>query len=309
MKLHILRWERLWWSISALLIFSGIIAMVISYSTFNSPVRPGIDFIGGTRLQLQLVCAEEETCDQSIDTGKVREIFVQQGLNGSIQVLENNILSIRSKNLDVDQRTQLQQVLNEKVGQFDPETIQIDTVGPTVGGELFKSGILALLVAFFGIIVYLTVRFQFDYAFFAIVALLHDVFITMGVFAVLGLITEIEVDSLSLVALLTIIGFSVNDTVVIYDRIRDNIDKKPGISINEIVETSVNQSLARSINTSVTTILPLLAIFLFGGETLKYFSLALIIGFLAGAYSSIFIASTLLAWWRNRTLSSSSVES
>ncbi|XHU96491.1 MAG: protein translocase subunit SecF [cyanobacterium endosymbiont of Rhopalodia gibba] len=308
MKLHILKWERLWWSISALLIFSGIIAMVISYSTFNSPVRPGIDFIGGTRLQLQLVCAEEETCDQSIDTGKVREILVQQGLNGSIQVLENNILSIRSKNLDVDQRTQLQQVLNEKVGQFDPETIQIDTVGPTVGGELFKSGILALLVAFFGIIVYLTVRFQFDYAFFAIIALLHDVFITMGVFAVLGLITEIEVDSLSLVALLTIIGFSVNDTVVIYDRIRDNIDKKPDISINEIVETSVNQSLARSINTSVTTILPLLAIFLFGGETLKYFSLALIIGFLAGAYSSIFIASTLLAWWRNRTLSSSSVE-
>jgi preprotein translocase subunit SecF len=283
--------------------------MVISYSTFNSPVRPGIDFIGGTRLQLQLVCAAEETCYQSIDTGKVREILVQQGLNGSIQVLENNILSIRSKNLDVDQRTQLQQVLNKKIGQFNPETIQIDTVGPTVGQELFKSGILALLVAFFGIIIYLTVRFQFDYAFFAIIALFHDVFITVGVFAVLGLITEIEVDSLSLVALLTIIGFSVNDTVVIYDRIRDNIDKKPGISINEIVETSVKQSLARSINTSVTTILPLLTIFLFGGETLKYFSLALIIGFLAGAYSSIFIASTLLAWWRNRTFSSSSVES
>ncbi|XLQ12145.1 MAG: protein translocase subunit SecF [cyanobacterium endosymbiont of Epithemia adnata isolate EadnSB Bon19] len=309
MKLHILKWERLWWSISALLIFAGIIAMVISYSTFNSPVRPGIDFIGGTRLQLQLVCAAEETCYQSIDTGKVREILVQQGLNGSIQVLENNILSIRSKNLDVDQRTQLQQILNKKIGQFNPETIQIDTVGPTVGQELFKSGILALLVAFFGIIIYLTVRFQFDYAFFAIIALVHDVFITVGVFAVLGLITEIEVDSLSLVALLTIIGFSVNDTVVIYDRIRDNIDKKPGISINEIVETSVKQSLARSINTSVTTILPLLTIFLFGGETLKYFSLALIIGFLAGAYSSIFIASTLLAWWRNRTFSSSSVES
>ncbi|BBA79713.1 preprotein translocase subunit SecF [cyanobacterium endosymbiont of Rhopalodia gibberula] len=305
MKLHILKWERLWWSISTFLILGGIIAMLISYSTFNSPVRPGIDFIGGTRLQLQLVCAAEGTCDQPIDTGKVREILVQQGLNGSsIQVLENNILSIRSKNLDVDQRTQLQQILNKKIGQFDPETIQIDTVGPTVGQELFKSGILALLVAFFGIIVYLTVRFQFDYAFFAIIALFHDVFITVGVFAVLGLITAIEVDSLSLVALLTIIGFSVNDTVVIYDRIRDNIEKKPDISINEAVETSVNQSLARSINTSVTTILPLLAIFLFGGETLKYFSLALIIGFLAGAYSSIFIASTLLAWWRNRTLSS-----
>ncbi|WGT67324.1 protein translocase subunit SecF [cyanobacterium endosymbiont of Epithemia clementina EcSB] len=303
MKLHIIKWERLWWSVSALFILGGIIAMVISYSTFNSPVRPGIDFIGGTRLQLQLACMAEGTCDQSIDTGKVREILVQQGLNGSIQVLEKNILSIRSKNLDVDQRTQLQQILNEKIGQFDPDTVQIDTVGPTVGQELFKSGILALLVAFLGIIVYLTIRFQFDYAFFAIIALFHDVLITVGIFAVLGLITEIEVDSLSLVALLTIIGFSVNDTVVIYDRIRDNIEKQPDISINEVVEISVNQSLARSINTSVTTILPLLAIFLFGGETLKYFSLALIIGFVAGAYSSIFIASTLLAWWRNRTFS------
>lgn len=305
MKLHILKWERLWWSLSALIVLGGIIAMVISYSIFNSPIRPGLDFIGGTRLQLQLACAIEGTCDQPIDTGKVREILTQQELSASsIQVLEDNILSIRSKNLDVDQRTQLQRVLNEKIGQFDPETIQIDTVGPTVGQELFESGILALLVAFFGIIVYLTVRFQFDYAFFAILALFHDIFITAGIFAVLGLITEIEIDSLFLVALLTIIGFSVNDTVVIYDRIRDNIEKKPNLSINEVVENSVNQSFARSINTSVTTILPLLAIFLFGGETLKCFSLALIIGFLTGAYSSIFIASTLLAWWRNRQLSS-----
>ncbi len=300
MKLHILKWERLWWSVSALIILGGIIAMVISYSTFNSPLRPGLDFIGGTRLQLQLACAVEATCDQPINTGEVREILAQQELAGSIQVLEGNILSIRSKNLDVDQRTQLQQALNEKIGQFDPETIQIDTVGPTVGQELFNSGILALLVAFFGIIVYLSVRFQFDYAFFAILALFHDVFITAGVFAVLGLIAGIEVDSLFLVALLTIIGFSVNDTVVIYDRIRENLEKTPDLPINDVVENSVNQSLARSINTSVTTILPLFAIFLFGGETLKYFSLALIIGFIAGAYSSIFIASTLLAWWRNR---------
>lgn len=305
MKLHILKWERLWWSISALIILGGIIAMVISYATFNSPLRPGLDFIGGTRLQLQLACAVEGTCDQPIDTKEVRDILTQQELAGSsIQVLEENILSIRTKNLDVDQRTQLQQALNEKIGKFDPETIQIDTVGPTVGQELFTSGVLALLVSFFGIIVYLSIRFRFDYAFFAILALFHDILITVGVFALLGLVAGIEVDSLFLVALLTIIGFSVNDTVVIYDRIRENLDNTPDLSINEVVENSVNQSLARSINTSVTTILPLIAIFLFGGETLKYFSLALIIGFISGAYSSIFIASTLLAWWRNRQLPS-----
>ncbi len=111
----------------------------------------------------------------------------------------------------------------------------------------------------------------------------------------------VEVDSLFLVALLTIIGFSVNDTVVIYDRIRENLVKYPDESIDQVVDDSVNQTLTRSINTSLTTILPLIGIFFFGGETLKYFALALIIGFATGAYSSIFIASTLWAWWRNRS--------
>ncbi|WP_048320106.1 protein translocase subunit SecF [Crocosphaera watsonii] len=302
MRLQIIKLERLWWSISALIILGGIIAMIISYTTFKAPLRPGLDFIGGTRLQLQLACGVEDTCEQAIDVGEVRNILTEKELgNSSIQVLEGTILSIRTKNLDVDERTQLQQELNEKIGDFDPETTQIDTVGPTIGKELFESGILALLVSFFGIIVYLSVRFKFDYALFAILALVHDVLITAGFFAVLGLVAGVEVDSLFLVALLTIIGFSVNDTVVIYDRIRENTDKYiEELSINDIVENSVNQSLTRSINTTVTTLLPLIGIFLFGGETLKYFSLALILGFIAGSYSSIFIASTLLAWWRNR---------
>ncbi|MGK7958117.1 MAG: protein translocase subunit SecF [Crocosphaera sp.] len=302
MRLHIIKWERLWWSISAVLIAAGIIAMIISYTTFKAPLRPSLDFIGGTRLQLQLVCGVEDTCEQPINVGDVRDILAEKDLgNSTIQVLEGNILSIRTQNLDVDQRTQLQQELNEKIGEFDPETIQIDTVGPTIGQELFQSGILALLASFFGIIVYLSVRFKFDYAFFAIIALLHDVLITAGFFAVLGLVAGVEVDSLFLVALLTIIGFSVNDTVVIYDRIRENSDKdSEELSMNDIVENSVNQTLSRSINTTVTTLLPLVAIFLFGGETLKYFSLALILGFMAGSYSSIFIASTLLGWWRKR---------
>ncbi|MDJ0846530.1 protein translocase subunit SecF [Crocosphaera sp.] len=302
MQLHIIKWERLWWSISSLIIVGGIIAMIISYTTFNAPLRPSLDFIGGTRLQLQLSCGVAGTCEQPINVGDVRDILAEKDLgNSTIQVLEGNVLSIRTKTLDVDERTQLQQELNEKIGEFDPETIQIDTVGPTIGQELFESGILALLVSFFGIIVYLSVRFKFDYAFFAIIALLHDVLITAGFFAVLGLVAGVEVDSLFLVALLTIIGFSVNDTVVIYDRIRENTEKYiEELSINDIVENAVNQTLTRSINTSVTTLLPLVAIFLFGGETLKYFALALILGFIAGSYSSIFIASTLLAWWRNR---------
>lgn len=148
--------------------------------------------------------------------------------------------------------------------------------------------------------VYLSFRFQLDYAVFAIIALFHDVLVTVGIFAILGLVLKVEVDSLFIVALLTIVGFSVNDTVVIYDRIRETIQINSDRPINDIVDDAVNQTLARSINTTLTTLLPLIAIFLLGGETLKYFALALIIGFVAGAYSSIFIASTLLALWRER---------
>jgi preprotein translocase subunit SecF len=301
-KLNITKTRGLWWTISSLAILSSIIAMIISYTQLNAPLRPGLDFIGGTRLQVERDCSIAGNCDRPIEVTQVREVLDAQGLTGSsIQLLGENkqILSVRTQNLDVNARTELQQALSSKIGQFDPKTLQIDSVGPTIGQELFSSGLLALIVSFFGIIVYLSVRFQFDYAFFAIVALFHDVLVTCGVFAVLGLVAGVEVDSLFLVSLLTIVGFSVNDTVVIYDRIRETMANNPNDSIDQIVDDAVNQTLARSINTTLTTVLPLVAIFLFGGATLKYFALALIIGFIAGAYSSIFVASTLLGWWRN----------
>ena len=202
--------------------------------------------------------------------------------------------------MDVEQRTQLRNALSEKIGQFDSQKSQIDTVGPTLGRQLFNTGITSLIVAFTGIIIYLSIRFQKDYAVFAIVATFHDILMTTGIFSIFGLLFGLEVDSLFIVALLTITGFSVNDTVVIYDRIRETLKDNPNRPIVEVVDDAVNQTLARSINTTLTTLLSLIAIFLFGGETLKNFALALILGFLAGAYSSIFIASTLLAWWRER---------
>ena len=301
MKINVIKRERLWWASSVFIIAFGLIAMAVSWSIIGTPLKPSLDFIGGTRLQLQLECAASKSCQEPIDVAKVREVLEEKGLGGSgIQIIEDYTLSIRSKTLDVAERTKLQQVLTDKIGKFNVETIQIDTVGPTVGQELFTSGLLALILSFVGIAVYLNFRFQADYAFFAIVALFHDVLLTVGIFAILGLVAGVEVDSLFLVALLTIIGFSVNDTVVIYDRIRENLEKYPDEPINNVVDDSVNQTLTRSINTTSTTLLPLIAIFFFGGETLKYFALALIIGFVTGAYSSIFISSTLLAWWRNR---------
>ncbi|WGV27813.1 protein translocase subunit SecF [Halotia branconii] len=309
MKLSINKSRSLWWAISGVIILIGIISMVISWQNpeIKAPLRPSLDFVGGTRVQLERDCTQPGNCDQPIDINVVREVAKEQGLgDSSIQIvadkdtgLQNGVL-IRTKNLEVEQRTKLQNALSEKIGTFDQQKNQIDSVGPTLGRELFTSGVIALVVAFAGIILYLSFRFQLDYAVFAIIALFHDVLITAGIFSILGLVLGIEVDSLFIVALLTITGFSVNDTVVIYDRIRETIKTNPNRPIAEIVDDAVNQTLGRSINTTLTTMLPLFAIFILGGETLKNFALALIVGFTAGAYSSIFIASTLLTWWRER---------
>ncbi|MGB7414506.1 MAG: protein translocase subunit SecF [Thermosynechococcaceae cyanobacterium] len=302
MKINLTKRRSLWWSISAFFIAIGLVAMVLSWQQFRSPIRLGLDFVGGTRLQFERDCTQPSNCASPIQAADVREVLAKAELGGStIQVIgtSKQAVSIRTKPLDVEARTQLQKALTTKLGVFDAQKTQIDTVGPTLGKQLLTSGLLALFVSFGGIIVYLTIRFQFDYALFAIVALFHDVLITSGFFSVLGLVRGVEIDSLFIVALLTIIGFSVNDTVVIYDRVRETLKLRGGKGgINETVELAVNQTLGRSINTSLTTTLPLIAIFLFGGETLKYFALALMVGFIAGTYSSIFIASTLLAFWR-----------
>lgn len=303
MKLNVIKQRTLWWLISGTAIIVGLLSMLLSWQQIGAPLRPSLDFVGGTRLQLELDCSQAGSCDSPIELGPVREVLESQELgNSSIQIVGENkqALSIRTSKLDVDQRSELESALSEAVGKFDPLKNQIDTVGPTIGRQLLTSGLLALLAALFGIVVYVSIRFQFDYALFAIVALFHDVLVTLGVFSILGLAIGLEVDSLFIVALLTIIGFSVNDTVVIYDRIREILKREPDQTINQSVNTAVNQTLGRSINTTLTTTLPLLGIYFFGGETLKYFALALIIGFIAGAYSSIFIASTLLAWWRSQ---------
>jgi preprotein translocase subunit SecF len=308
MKLSVNKQRSLWWAISAALILSGLIAMVISWQQIGTPLRPSLDFVGGTRLQLERDCSKPGNCDQPIDIAAVRETLASQGLgNSSIQVIgqDQQGISIRTKTLNVEERTRLQTALRENIGAFDPQATQIDTVGPTIGRQLLNSGLIALIVSFAGIMIYLSLRFQFDYAVLAIVALFHDVLITVGIFSILGLVQGVEVDSLFIVALLTITGFSVNDTVVIYDRIREVLKLNPNQPINSVVDDAVNQTLTRSLNTTLTTLLTLFAIFLFGGETLKNFALALIVGFIAGAYSSIFVASTLLSLWRERTTNQS----
>jgi preprotein translocase subunit SecF len=302
MKLRINEQKKLWWIISSTSVIASILCMIISFFSFQSPVRLGLDFVGGTRLQLERDCAVAD-CSKPLELTAVRNLLEKDNLgNSSIQIVgeKRQAVSIRTVSLAPEARQTLEKRLAEAIGPFDTKGTQIDTVGPLIGRRLLAGGLLALACAFGGIMLYLAFRFQWDYAILAIIALFHDIFITTGVFSALGLVAGLEIDSLFLVALLTIAGFSVNDTVVIYDRIREMLKREPDQPISVVVDDAVNETLARSINTTLTALLPLVSIFILGGATLKTFSLALIVGFILGAYSSIFVASSTLIWWRER---------
>jgi preprotein translocase subunit SecF len=183
----------------------------------------------------------------------------------------------------------------------DAELVQVSSVGPTLGKELFKNSLIALGLAILGMIVYISLRFKFDYALAAILGLVHDVLFVVGVFSILGIFFDVQIDGLFLTAILTVIGFSINDTIVTFDRIRENLryyGKK--MSFGEIVDASVNQTIARSINTSLTVFITLAALYFFGGVTTKDFVLAMMLGVLVGVYSSIFFCSMLVDFWEER---------
>ncbi|WP_287128361.1 protein translocase subunit SecF [Candidatus Cyanaurora vandensis] len=282
--------HKLWLGISGAFVAAGLVAMLWSTITLGSPLRLGIDFTGGTFWQLRFKTATPTLT-------QVREVLTKKDLGNSIIQLSGKEVLIRAKPLSQEERLAVQAALKQELGDYTLD--RIETVGPTLGRELLVNGLLAMFVTLTAIAVYVSIRFQSDFAVFALVAMLHDVIVLSGFFAFLGLVANVEIDSLFVVALLTVVGFSVTDTVVVYDRIRENMKfvsrKKP---FAEVVNESVNQTFARSLNTSFTALLSLLALYFFGGVTLKDFSLALIIGFAAGAYSSIFNASILLVIWR-----------
>lgn len=209
----------------------------------------------------------------------------------------HSTISMRTKFLDESQLKKLKVLLNEKFGQFT--ILQQSAIGPSLGTELFKNSMVALICVLGGILIYLSLRFQADYAVCAIIALFHDALFIVGVFSFLGIVYNTEVDSLFVTGILTAIGFSVHDTIVVFDRLRENarfLSKKK--SFSEIANDSVNQTLARSINTSLTTIIVLACLLFFGGSTTKDFVLTMLLGIIVGTYSSIFNASVLVTLWR-----------
>ena len=267
--------------LSSILIVVSLLLLIFKGLNF------GIDFKGGTLIEIKIV-------DKNIKISEVRSVF--SNLNfGDIKVKEfgeKGIYLIQveetltvNKNLISEIKENVKSKINSEVNYR-----RIETVGPKVSDELLKSGMIAIGLSLFAMLFYIWIRFEWQFSIGSIVALFHDVFITLGIFSLLG----IEINLSIVAAVLTIIGYSMNDTVVIYDRIRENLTKYEKLSIIEIGNLSINETLSRTLITSVTTLLALFSIFILGGEILRGFSFAMILGVFIGTYSSIFVATPAL---------------
>lgn len=311
-KVHIVKYRWLWMILSAILLIPGVVALIYSSIIYenHAPLKVGIDYTGGTILQYGIVEKVENS-----DLTVIREGLEKEGIeNPYIQILNVNndqqdktkseiqsIISVRTKFIDKDSTDgdKISSVMNAKYD--NPELMSVSSVGPTMGKELFKNSLIAMTLAFLGIVAYLSFRFRFDYALAAILGVFHDVLFVVGAFSILGLVYNVQIDGLFITAMLTVIGFSVHDTIVVFDRIRENLryySKK--MTFGEIVDASVNQTLTRSINTSLTTLITLLALYLWGGVTTRDFVLAMILGIIIGTYSSIFFCSMLVDFWNDK---------
>lgn len=305
--IDIVKHRFIWLCVSAILLLPGTAALIYSaiHNENHVPLKVGIDYTGGTILQYGV---KENISNSSLS--KTRVDLQSIGIdNPYIQILHangdsqdgiNNIISIRTKFIGEDQDTVNKITETLSKDYENPELISVSSVGPTLGNELFKNSLLAITLAFLGIVAYLTIRFKFDYALAAILGIAHDVLFVVGAFSLLGIFYDVQIDGLFITAILTVVGFSVHDTIVVFDRIRENLryySKK--MSFGEIANASVNQTLARSINTSLTTLLTLLALYFFGGVTTKDFVLAMILGIAIGTYSSIFFCSVLVDIWED----------
>ena len=310
MKLNIVKYRFLFLCISAILLLPCIGAMIYSSITTpnHTPVKVSIDYTGGTILQYginstvtsdELGTLRKKLSDSGIKEPELQIINVNSNANSDIK----SLISIRTPFIEAGSNVD-KQITSTVQSEFKNARLdQISSVGPTLGKELFANSLFALGLALLGIIAYLTLRFQFDYALAAILGLVHDVIFVCGTFSILGLVCGVEVDALFVTAVLTVIGFSVHDTIGVFDRVRENLryySKK--MSFGEIVNFSVNQTLARSINTSLTTLLTLFALYFFGGVTTKNFVLAMILGIAIGTYSSIFFCTVLVDIWEEKKM-------
>ncbi|MGZ6642242.1 MAG: protein translocase subunit SecD [Solirubrobacteraceae bacterium] len=269
---------------------SGMILLIGALALGGKGLKFGIDFESGTRIQTQLVRPTNENGVRSVlDTQGLGDAKVQK-LSGR-DIKGGNAFQISTRTLRTAQRQKLQSDLQQK---FGTKSFDYSTIGPTFGQTIARYAIIAIIASLIVISLYIALRFEWKYAVPVLIALMHDLLITAGVYALFGR----EVTTSTVAALLTIIGYSLYDTIIVFDRVRENVPRMPRAAFSQIVNRSMSEVITRSLATSFTTLLPIIALFLFGGETLKDFAFALIVGTLSGAYSSIFIASPVLTHWK-----------
>lgn len=268
--------RKIWYAISIIIIIAGLV------SFFVQGLNLGIDFTGGNVIEVQF--------QEQVEIDNLREVVNKYvDATPTIQGGEGNDYIIRTQEMEESQNTAMLAEIESTFGQN--EVLRNEKIGATIGSELISNAKWALIAAVILMLIYITVRFKFNFAVSAVVPLIHDVLITVGLFSIL----RVEVDSTFIAAILTILGYSINGTIVIFDRIRENMAKSKKTEFVEVVNNSINQTLGRSINTNIAVMILVLCLIIFGGQSTMNFALALLIGFLAGAYSSVFIAGSFLS--------------
>jgi preprotein translocase subunit SecF len=283
---------------STLLVIASIIVFI-----YPGP-KLSIDFTGGTLLEIRSANSTKEQVQAAIDT-----ITLPNTLgNVTINATQEDSYLLRMRSLENEEYQTVQQNLKNALPNY--EELQLTTIGSTVGSTMKTRAFWALVTAIFAIIIYIAIAFRgipkkyspLRFGVIAAVTLFHDIMITVGVFVLLSHYTSFQMDTLFITALLTILGYSVNDTIIIFDRIRDNLggqDRKE--SFQHVANRSLNESLRRSVNTSLSTIIMLLALYFFGSESIRWFVLTLVVGMIIGTYSSVFLATPLLTYWQDRS--------
>ena len=283
MKVYkIIEKKHIWFGISLAIIALGLVFMVMR--GFNW----GIDFTGGNMLHFDI--------HQTYELSEARNVLEKLDIDFEAKKAGDTGQELIIKTVDLSK--EMQDEILDALKQKWPDTklVRAETIDAIIGKELQKQAVIALIIANIGMLIYITFRFEFNSALAAVLALLHDVLIVLSFYAIF----YIPVDSTIIAVILTIVGYSINDTIVIFDRVRENLKNMRKVPFEEVANFSISQTITRSVNTSLTTLLTITALFLLGGETIKDFTLALIVGISAGTYSSIFIASPLWSMFRGK---------
>ncbi|MDP2649814.1 MAG: protein translocase subunit SecF [bacterium] len=285
--------KYLYFAISLIVIIPGIISL------FLWGLNQSIDFTGGSRLKYQI-----SNIKSQISNEKITDVFNKEKVEVvSVQKSGDNIFIIRTKPLDQKTHQKINSNIEKNISGI--KEVEFETIGPTIGSETASNAVKAVFFACILIVLYIAWAFRkvpkpassFRFGICAVIALAHDILVVVGIFSIFGHFFKVEIDSLFVTALLTVLGFSVHDTIVVFDRIRENLRRMPGMPFDKVVNDSILQTLGRSLNTSLTVILVLFTLLLFGGESIKWFVVALLVGIASGTYSSIFNAAPLLVLW------------